>query len=434
MSLFGSLTTAISGLNAQSSALGFISENVANSQTTGFKREDANFVNLVTSATATHAEPGAVLARPNYVNDQQGTLQQSQSPTAMAISGQGFFPVANATIAPTGQPMFDSRQFFTRAGDFTMNQSGYLVNGSGYYLQGWSVSSAGVPDRTTVAPIQVSEQTFTPVPTTLMTLSANLPADATANPVSTQIKVYDSLGRQHSVNLTFTPGAANTWTAAVNSPDDIAAAARGTVQLGFGGGAAPPTPAGTLGDLTAATGSILPTATTGAGNPATLTFTSDFGQGPQTITLNLGTFGQSNGLTQFAGTTFNLRSLVQDGVPEGAYSGLAIRDNGDVTVNYDNGRSRVVARVPLVAFNAPNQLQRLDGQAFMATAASGLPKVTDANSNGTGKLSIGSLESSNVDIATEFSKLIVAQRAYSANTKIVTTTDQMLQDTINMSR
>lgn len=433
MSLFGSLTTAISGLTAQSSALGFISDNVANSQTTGFKREDANFVNLITTANATHAEPGAVLARPSYVNDQQGTLQQSQNPTALAVSGQGFFAVANASVGANGLPNFDSQQYFTRDGDFTMNQSGYLVNGAGYYLQGWSVA-AGVPDRTRIAPIQVSEQTFTPVPTSVMTLSANLPADATTNPVSTQVQVYDSLGREHTVNLTFTPGAANAWNVAVNSPDDTAAAARGTVQLDFGTGATPAVAAGTIGDLAAATGTIVPTATTGAGNPATFTFTSDFGQGPQTITLNLGTFGQSNGLTQFAGTTFNLRNLVQDGVPQGAYNGVTVSANGDVSVNYDNGQSRVIARVPLVTFNAPDQLQRLDGQAFQATDASGLPQITDANSNGSGKLSVGSLESSNVDIATEFSKLIVAQRAYSANTKIVTTTDQMLQDTINMSR
>ncbi len=434
MSLFGSLTTAISGLNAQSNALGYISDNVANSQTTGFKRIDAHFEDFITASNHRRNEPGAVLARPQYMNNVQGTLQQSQEPLALAIGGAGFFAVASAAGINNGMPVFDNRQFFTRAGDFQLSKDGYLVNGDNYYLQGWAVDAAGTPDRTRLVPIQVSEQTFTPQATSTVNLAANLPADATATAVSTQAQVYDSLGRQHSVTLNFTPGAANSWTLAVDVPDDITAAARGTVQVDFGAGATPAVPAGTLGDFTGATGSITPTALPGAGNPASFTFVTDFGQGPQTVTMELGTFGQSNGLTQFAGTAFNLRNLSQNGVPQGAYSGISIRENGDVAVNYDNGQSRVAARVPLVGFNDPSQLQRLDGQAFMATSDSGLARMTDPASNGVGKLVIGSVEASNVDIATEFSKLIVAQRAYSANTKIVTTTDQMLQDTINMSR
>ncbi len=434
MSLYGALTTAISGLNAQSAALGYISDNVANSQTTGFKRVDANFENYITQSTRTMSESGAVLARPDYRNNLQGTLQQSQNPLAMAIGGQGFFAVAAANGTANGQPTFDQRQFYTRSGNFVQDKDGYLVNGAGHYLQGWGTTTTGALNRTTIAPIQVSEQTFNPIATSTMTLQANLPADATTNPVSTQVQVYDTLGRQHTVTMDFTPGAANTWAMAVNVPDDVAATARGTVQVQFGKAATPTVTDGTVGALGTATGSLVPTATPGAGNPAEVTFTTDFGQGPQTVTLNLGTFGQSNGLTQFAGTTFNLSNLAQNGVPQGAYAGIAIQDNGDVMVNYDNGQSRMVARVPLVTFNEPDQLQRLDGQAFMATSLSGNPHIYDASSNGAGKLVVGSTEASNVDIANEFSKLIVAQRAYSANTKIVTTTDQMLQDTINMSR
>lgn len=121
-------------------------------------------------------------------------------------------------------------------------------------------------------------------------------------------------------------------------------------------------------------------------------------------------------------------------MPLGSYAGLSMRENGDVAVNYDNGQSRVVARVPLVAFSDPDKLQRLDGQAFMRTVESGEARVTDASSNGVGKLVTGSLERSNVDIATEFTKLIVAQRAYTANTRLVTASDELLQETINMRR
>ena len=121
-------------------------------------------------------------------------------------------------------------------------------------------------------------------------------------------------------------------------------------------------------------------------------------------------------------------------MPPGSYSGLQIGDNGNVSINYDNGQSRVVGRLPLVTFSDPDALQRLDGQAFMRTLESGEARVTDVGTDGAGRLVVGSLEKSNVDIASEFTKLIVAQRAYTANTKVVTTADELLQDTINMKR
>lgn len=435
MSLFGSLTTAISGLNAQSAALGHISDNVANSQTIGFKRVDSNFIAYLTQSSGDSHQPGAVIARPDYANSLQGTVEQSEHALAMAIGGQGFFSVAAARGTANGLPVFDERQFFTRAGDFRLNSDGYIVNGSGYYLQGWPANAAGNPDRTTMAPIRVNQQVFNPVATSAIQLSANLPADNTTDPVSTQAQVYDTLGRLHTVNLTFTPGGGNTWSLAVEVPDDIATPARGTLGLAFGNAAAPAVADGTIGGFSAATGSVTLPASMAAGDPASFTFTADFGQGAQAVTLSLGQFGQAQGLTQYAGTEFTLRDVPhQNGVPLGSYSGLSMRENGDVVVNYDNGQSRVIARVPLVAFNDPDKLQRLDGQAFMRTTESGEARMTDAASNGVGKLVTGSIERSNVDIAAEFTKLIVAQRAYTANTRVVTTSDEMLQDTINMRR
>jgi flagellar hook protein FlgE len=121
-------------------------------------------------------------------------------------------------------------------------------------------------------------------------------------------------------------------------------------------------------------------------------------------------------------------------VPPGSFSSLSTRSTGDLVVNYDNGQSRTIGRVPVVTFNNPDGLQRQDGQAFTATVASGTPLAEDAGTNGAGSLVTQSTESSNVDIASEFTKLIVAQRAYSANTKMVTTADDMLQQTIDMKR
>jgi flagellar hook protein FlgE len=170
------------------------------------------------------------------------------------------------------------------------------------------------------------------------------------------------------------------------------------------------------------------------GDQAAMIFNLDYGFGPQSVSLRLGGYGVPTGLTNYSGTQYSVRDLSQDGVPLGAYSGVTVRENGDVAVNYDNGQTRIVARVPVVAFNDPDKLQRLDGQAFMRTVESGEARVTDASSNGVGKLVTGSIERSNVDIAAEFSKLILAQRAYTSNTRIVTASDEMLQDTINMKR
>ena len=438
MSLFGAMTTAISGLNAQSRALGNVSNNLANSQTVGYKRVDTSFIDLVTQSSRSSNATGSVLTRPDYTNSVQGTVEQSDSPTALAISGQGFFSVAAALGTSDGTPIFDERQFVSRAGDFQLNKTGYMVNGAGYYLQGWPAGSTGEPDRTALGPLQVSQQLFNPVATTQIKLAANLPADGVAA-VNTQVPLYDALGSSHVANLTFTPvttpgpppAGTSQWDLTIALPDETAPTTR-TVRLHFGATATPAVDAGTLGGFTAATN--LTPGTMALGDPATLAFATDLGEGTQDIVLNLGEIGAARGLTQFAAREFSVRNLAQDGMAPGAYSGLQIANNGDITVNYDNGQARVVGRMPLVAFNDPEQLQRLDGQAFMRTVESGEARVIDVATNGAGQLMAGAVEHSNVDIATEFTKLIVAQRAYTANTKVVTTTDELLQDTINMKR
>jgi flagellar hook protein FlgE len=435
MSLFGSMTTAISGLAAQSRALGHVADNVANSQTTGYKRVDTNFVSFLTASSLRQHLPGAVEARPNYTNGAQGPIEQTGDPLSLAIAGQGMFSVAMARGATDSELLFDERQFFTRAGDFRMDTDGYLENRAGYYLRGWPVDSAtGEPDRTQLEPIRVSQLVYNPVPTSAIDLTANLPADIdTGDTVSSQIKIYDSLGRLRTVDLAWTNNGNNSWSLAVTAPDDVDDPDRGTIEVNFGQAASTPVADGTIGEFDAATGSLSGTAAA-PGEPAVVSFTADFGQGPQTLTLSLGAFGEARGLTQYGGTEYSPRNLTHNGVPMGAFSGLSMRENGGVAINYDNGQTRIIARVPVVAFNDVDKLQRMDGQAFMRTPESGEARVVDPASNGVGKLVVGSVERSNVDIASEFSKLILAQRAYTANTRIVTASDEMLQDTINMRR
>jgi len=170
------------------------------------------------------------------------------------------------------------------------------------------------------------------------------------------------------------------------------------------------------------------------GSDATVTFTVNYGFGDQQITLNLGKFGKSGGVTQFAGQEINVTQLVQDGASRGQFKEVVYGDNGDVIVNYDNGRSRTIGRIPVVTFNNPNSLQREAGGVYIETEEGGRPNFNDPDTNGAGAVVANSIESSNVDIADEFTKLIVTQRTYSANTKIVTTSDEMLQEVLGLKR
>lgn len=455
MSLLGSMTTAISGLAAQARALGHVSDNVANSQTVGFKRTDTNFTSWLTRSTLRLNMPGSVEARPDYTNTIQGTIEQVENPLAMAIAGQGFFSVAQSRGGSGGEVVFDERQMFTRAGDFAMDRDGYMVNGSGYYLEGWRILQSGDPDRTTLEPIRISELVYNPVPTGRIDLAANLPSNVATvavapaaspwapseDPVSSVLQIFDALGNERQVTLDWWRLDTDTWRLRITPAEDTLAPAAGRfVDIGFGGqiAAGPPAvtaPPGTISSVTplANTTGTVPAAEN-AGDAAFLGFTADYGFGAQAVSLRLGGFGVPTGLTMYSGTEYSVRDLSQDGVPLGSFSGVTVRENGDVAVNYDNGQTRVVARVPVVAFNDADKLQKLDGQAFLRTVESGEARVTDASTNGVGKLVTGSVERSNVDIAAEFSKLILAQRAYTSNTRIVTASDEMLQDTINMKR
>jgi flagellar hook protein FlgE len=439
MSIFGAMNSAISGLTSQSDAFGNISENVANSQTVGYKRVDTSFIDFLTTSTATENQPGAVAARPDYVNDVQGAITSTDSPLNLAIAGHGFFAVSQTTGQVGGIPTFNPQQFYSRAGDFSLNSQGYLVNSSGQYLNGWPANPVtGVVNQNALAPIQVNQTALNPVATQNVTLSANLPATPAAgtgtlaSPISSDITVYDSLGTAHTVTLGWSQNAADDWTVTITAPDAQTPAV-GTADVQFGptltGNAVP---AGTIGQITG--GNPVTAAGYAAGTPASVQMSMNFGEGPQAVTLDLGTYGSSNGVTQYAGTAYDLQGISQDGVPPGSFSGVTTQANGNVVVNYNNGQTRTIAQVPLVTFNAPNSLQGQNGQSFTSTTSSGTPLADAVNTNGAGSLVVSSVEGSNVDIATEFSQLIIAQQAYSANAKVVTTANDLLQATINMKQ
>jgi flagellar hook protein FlgE len=200
------------------------------------------------------------------------------------------------------------------------------------------------------------------------------------------------------------------------------------VQFGTG------TQSGTITGITAGTSDPAGTvpATQATGSNATVNFSSDFGLGAQALSLNLGQFGTTSGMTQFAGSDYQVSSNTQNGSPTGNFSSVSIQPSGNVVISYDNGTLATVAKVPLTNFNDPNALQQQDGQAFTATLDSGVPETFASGEGGTGKLIGGAEEASNVDIAAQFTQMIVAQRAYTANTKVISTANQLLQDTLNM--
>jgi flagellar hook protein FlgE len=456
MSLFGSMSTAISGLNAQAAAFSNISDNMANSQTTGFKEVNTSFVDYLTTSTATENQSGSVASRPEYENELQGTIQQSSDPLAMAISGQGFFSVSEQSgTTANGLPEFNAQQYYTRAGDFTQNAQGYLVNSAGEFLNGWQVAANGTVNTSEVVPIQVAQTQYSPVQTSNITLVANVPASpTTSSTLSAETAVYDPAGDSHQLVTTWTQvtdanGAPvpNQWTVTFSSPDNTtgatytnattgaadAATFIGTADVTFNQN-------GTLASVVADPnnpGSLTASTSTPAGSQVTNAYVSiggNFGNGAQTISVNMGALNQADGVTQYAGTNYTVTSADQDGSAPGSFTGISATNDGNIVANYNNGRTVTIAQIPLITFQNADQLQRQNGEAYTSTQNSGGPQTEALNTNGAGGLVVGSVETSNVDIASELSQLIVAQQAYGANAKVITAANELLTTTLDMKQ
>ncbi|WP_341895457.1 flagellar hook protein FlgE [Ferrovibrio terrae] len=447
MSITGAMQTAISGMNGQSTAIGYISDNVANASTIGYKKVESRFQTLITQSSAqsnTHSS-GGVLNQPFFANNAQGSITQVSSTTSIAISGNGFVPVSKATgiDSTTGLPTFETTSYYTRVGDFTQNSQGFLVNSSGYYLQGWSVDPVtGVVDTSSTTEVQVSNLLDAPVATSTVDYAANLPSNVENTsgglpatlPVSS-IQIFDALGNARTLNLTWTRIGTDTWTLAVEAPDSTPSNF-GPATVSFGGslgGVGADISAGALSSLDSA-GGLTASAAGAVDDNAAFNFSLNFGSGSQDISLDLGSYGNTIGTTQFSGDTLTLNDFSQNGVPQGTFKSLAIDEQGFVSVTFDNGNVKTFYQIPLARFSDPTELDRVNGNAFVATPQSGAAILAQAGSSGVGDFVSAAIEGSNVDIADEFSKLIVAQRAYSANARIITATDELLQETINIRR
>jgi flagellar hook protein FlgE len=451
MSIFGAMVNSVTGLSAQSYALENIADNIANSQTTGYKRVDTSFQDMVPDYPLRQQVGGSVSAFSRATNGLTGTITSTGVSTNFALNGPGFVAVRDRTDYAGGVPTFSAKNAYTRRGDFEVDKSGYLVNGAGYYLVGYPIDpvsgnvTAGTPDV-----LKVSNDLVPAKASTTLNYVANLPStpktpnydpatpgsdiwaaaagtppatvgpattpDATSfssNSVSGQtVTMYDSLGQPVDVEVRWAKVAtnagtgANTWGMYYNS-----------------------TPGTTVGNSTWTLAGTMVFNNAGQLTSPTSALSIDMSsRGLGTVTMDV-TQGQ---LTQYSDVngTAKVSTLNQDGYPAGVLDSVSIESDGRIMASYSNGQVKALGQVALAQFNAPNMLKRMSGSAFEETLESGTPLF---GANGT-TLEGGSLEGSNTDIAQEFSKMIVTQQAYSANTRVVTTAQQMLQDAINIIR
>jgi flagellar hook protein FlgE len=464
MSLDGAMLTGIAALDANSQAMSIYSSNIANVNTIGYKDVTANFADVLGSMYGDYNDAGVAVNGQQNIT-QQGLLQTASSPTDLGIQGNGFFVVSNSASG--------GDQYYTRVGNFSPDADGDLVNGSGYYLMGYPVGTNGtVTPGAALGPINVSNIPGTAQATQNVTLQANLDSNATIVPLGTgagqyqvgdmssstngtttsppsvtpdfsqNITVYDSQGGTQPITINYVQTSADTWNYEIDyagnannisGPDPTNPALIGAGQITFNSnGQLTGVSNYDFGSGSYSTGSTemnfsIPWAAGTSQNPAPATSALD-----QNININVGTIsptgaGSTNGLTQYNSASTQINSTV-DGEAYGTVTGVTVNTNGIVTANFSNGMTQNVFQIPLATFANADGLAALSGGAYQASAASGTATIDAANTGSAGSVQSGELEASTVDLATEFTNLITAERNYSAAARIVTTADTMLTD------
>ncbi len=432
MSIIKTMYTGVSGINAEGEALGVVGDNISNSNTVGFKAERAIFADMlghsVTAGTPSGLPGSGVMMSQIEQMFTQGSLSNTGVGTDLALSGDGFFVVSGTVDGVAGQ-------FYTRAGQMKIDNAGDIVNPDGMKLQGYKALPGGT-FAAAVSTMQVGTSALPPQVTTKMQVTANIDANSAvptlafdiANPsstsnFSTSMQVYDSLGNAHSVDVYFAKTAANAWDYhAVVDGGQLAGGTPGqNVEVGAG-------------QLDFTTNGALNTVTTGTAISASFNGAT----ANQPISLNFGTSIAAggtglDGTTQFASPS-SVSSQSQDGYASGDLAGVSVDGNGVVKGVYTNGQKLAVGQLAIAKFRSNEGLGRAGHNMWIATRESGDAALGVASSGGRGAVSSGALEQSNVDLATQFVDLIAHQRAFSANSKTITTADEMLQEVVNLKR
>ncbi len=421
MSLYAALTSAVSALQAQSTAMAAVSQNIANASTTAYKTTQVSFQSLVTGNTANKTNAaGNVVTSVSQSMQMQGQISTTDVATNIAIDGGGFFIVSDKL---DNTP---SAYTYSRNGEFSTDAEGYLINSEKNYLLGWQTDANGkvlatnANDLNSLEVIDVSAITGSAEATDKITFDLNLPADANVgDSYVTSFEIFDALGVSHTIEQTWAKTAANTWGMSLQNPYLTS-------------------------DHTVTSGTIAPASITvtfdGAGKLASYTtdaftitgFTT--GSNDSAITFDMGTVGDADGLTQYSSSTstpdVEITLIDSDGVRYGQLSGITISEEGLVTAAFDNGLRQVIYQIPIATFSNPQGLTHSDGTVYDENEAAGNYNLQLPGEGNAGQIISGALELSTTDTSTEFNKMIVAQQAYSSAAQVISTVTDMY-DTLN---
>ncbi len=408
-----SMFAGVSGLRAHQTMTDVVANNIANVNTVGFKASRVQFADTLsqlirgssggTGEATAGINPqqvglGVSVSSTNKIFTQGGS-QLTGRATDVAITGEGFFGVG-----------FAGETLFTRAGSFSFDDDGYLTDPTGGVVQGWIAAQDGTVNiNEPVSGMQVPvNATIPPSATTLISIAGNLDESVAIGELqNTAIDVVDGLGESHRMTISFEKAAANQWNVSVIDPSG---ASLGSSTI----------------DFDPADGTLL-TAT-----PPSFTYTPAGGTA-FTFDLDLGAAGSVDALTQFAGAA-SAQAIDQNGLGIGSLRSFAISNDGTLSGVFSNGETAVLGQLAITTFSNPAGLLGSGDSRFRATNASGQALVGIPNSAGRGGIAAGTLEMSNVDLSEEFTNLIIAQRGFQANSRIITVSDEMIQELVNLKR
>ncbi|MGY1840525.1 MULTISPECIES: flagellar hook protein FlgE [unclassified Modestobacter] len=425
-----SMFSAISGLKAHQTKLDVAGNNIANVNTVGFKSSQTVFQDTLSQIVRNGAAPNGDVAGSNpaavglgvkvagiTTNWTQGSAQSTGRSSDFMITGDGFF------ITKSG-----NENLYTRAGSFDTDAVGNLVTPDGLVLQGWMADGTGTVDPNgPLESLRIPQgKVLAPVPTTSATIQGNLSAGAVVGgtPVTSQITMYDDLGNAHQMSVSLQKLADNQWELTLAETKDGVTTSWPPQTLDFGD-TAPETGKLEVGGAVTTdpdTGAPVVTFSPGGATPAYPSWAEDF-------TLDL------SGLTQFGGaSTAAGKSNELTGSALGTLESYSLSNDGTIVGLYSNGLRQPLGQLALASFVNPGGLEKAGNSSFRAGDNSGNPVVGQAGTGGRGQLSAGSLEMSNVDLAEEFTGLIVAQRGFQANSRVISTSDEILQDLVQLKR
>ena len=419
-----SMFAAISGLRNHQTMMDVVGNNIANINTTGFKGSNVVFTEVLSQtirgAGAASAQAGG--SNPSQIglgsriaaitsSFGQGALQRTNRSTDFAIQGDGFFAIDQG-----------GERLYTRSGSFSVDALGRLVTQDGGLVQGWQAQNDVITTSGPIGAITIPVgDLIPPARTAVAQVGGNLPSNAEIGAtVVASADVYDGQGNPINLRFEFTKTAADEWTTVARYIDS--------------GGVLQPTPpaagqAVTDGVLSFDAAGVLTSSDT-------LTLPAGFLPGfpTQAISIELGGADGQHAMTQF-GTIISAAVIDQDGQGAGSLSGFTVSQDGVLVGSYTNGRTRRIGQLSLTTFANPEGMEKAGGSTnYRATINSGLPQTGVAGQAGRGFISGGALEMSNVDLAQEFTNLIVAQRGFQANSRVVSTSDEMLQEVVNLKR